>query len=178
MIHAINTHTLTRLRDYLLDAGSRKSIVAVGAEAYDQDDPLAGDDDAKAYFDAVAEAMFLMVAVDGVVRPTERDVLRGALRELTAGMLRSVAIDALVSRFDDLLQAEGQAKRLTAVCDVLRDRPEAAEAAFVLSAAVAFADNEIADEENEILNDLADRLGIDETRADALLDELDPPLSV
>jgi uncharacterized protein YpuA (DUF1002 family) len=45
--------------------------------------------------------------------------------------------------------------------------------AFVLAAAVAFADGAIADEENETLSELADKLGIDENRVEALLDAVE-----
>ena len=48
-----------------------------------------------------------------------------------------------------------------------------AEVAFVLAAAIAFADNAIADEENETLNELAEGLGIDEARANELLDSVE-----
>ena len=47
----------------------------------------------------------------------------------------------------------------------LREDPVRAEIAFVLAAAVAFADSAIADEENDTLNSLAEGLGIDEARA-------------
>jgi tellurite resistance protein len=171
MIRGLETKTLTRLRDHLLESGERKSVFVAGAEAHEH--PLEGDDEVKAYFDAVAETMYLMIASDGKIEQTERDVLRGALRELTQGTMRSVTIDALVAQFDESLKKDGQAARLVAVCDVLRNRLEAAEAAFVLAAAVAFADNEIADAENEVLNDLAEKLGIDGDRANELLDELE-----
>jgi uncharacterized protein YpuA (DUF1002 family) len=47
----------------------------------------------------------------------------------------------------------------------------------VLAAAIAFADNAIADEENETLNQLAEGLGIDEGRANQLLDDVEADLA-
>jgi len=47
----------------------------------------------------------------------------------------------------------------------------------VLAAAIAFADSAIADEENETLNLLAEGLGIDEKRADELLDNVESDLA-
>ena len=41
------------------------------------------------------------------------------------------------------------------------------------AAAIAFADDEIADEENDMLNAFADALGIDGDQANALLDEME-----
>lgn len=40
-------------------------------------------------------------------------------------------------------------------------------------AAIAFADNVIEDEENEVLNELADGLGISAERANELLDQVE-----
>ncbi|RYE93229.1 MAG: hypothetical protein EOO75_04845 [Myxococcales bacterium] len=171
MIRGLPSKTLVRLRDHLLDTGAPKSIAVPGPGSLDH--PLEGDDEAKAFFDAVAEAMFLMVASDGSIAESERVVMRGALRDLSGGLMRSAAIEAMVERFQGTLAAEGQEARLDAICKLLRDRSEAAEAAFVLTAAVAFADDEIADAENDILNALADKLGIDSDRAEALLDELE-----
>jgi uncharacterized tellurite resistance protein B-like protein len=171
MIRGLPSKTLVRLRDHLLDTGAPKSVAAPGPGTLEH--PLEGDDEAKAFFDAVAEAMFLMISADGTVAESERLVLRGALRELTGGMMRSAAIEAMIDRFAAALAAEGQEKRLDAICALLRDRTEAAEAAFVLTAAVAFADDEIADAENDILNALAEKLNIDGDRAEDLLDELE-----
>ena len=47
----------------------------------------------------------------------------------------------------------------------------------MLAAAIAFADNAIADEENETLNELAEGLGIGEARANELLDDVEKDLS-
>ena len=51
-----------------------------------------------------------------------------------------------------------------------------AEVAFVLAAAIAFADNAIADQENELLNSFAELLGLDEARANELLDAMETDL--
>lgn len=173
MIKGLDPKTLVRLRDHLLDTGGRKSIFVAGAEAHEQAHPLEGDEEAKAFFDAVCEAMYLMISSDGKIEDSERTVIKGAIRELTANSMRSAAIDTLVAEMDARLKAEGQEKRLDAVCAVLVERVEAAEAGFVLAAAVAFADDEIADAENEILNTLAEKLHISTERAEALLDELE-----
>jgi hypothetical protein len=52
-----------------------------------------------------------------------------------------------------------------------------AEVAFVLAAAIAFADNAIADEENDTLNMIAEGLGIEESRANELLDGVESDMS-
>jgi DnaJ-domain-containing protein 1 len=62
------------------------------------------------------------------------------------------------------------------VVSSLHEDSARAEVAFVLAAAIAFADNAIADEENETLNALAEGLGISEDRANQLLDEVEKDL--
>ncbi len=59
----------------------------------------------------------------------------------------------------------------------LKDDPARAEVAFVLAAAIAFADNAIADAENDTLNELAEGLGIDDARATELLDGVEADLA-
>lgn len=170
MIRAIPTKTLIRLRDHLLISGERKSLFSSTTPA---EHPLEGDEEAKRFFEAVAETMFLMIASDGKIEESERSVLRGTLRELTANQIRTALIDELLSNLSAQLERDGQQGRLDAVTSTLKAKAEAAEAAFVLAAAVAFADDEIADAENEILNELAERLEITSERAEALLDELE-----
>ena len=59
----------------------------------------------------------------------------------------------------------------------MQEDKERAEVAFVLAAAIAFADDAIADEENETLNAFAEGLGIDESRANDLLDTVEADLA-
>jgi hypothetical protein len=75
-----------------------------------------------------------------------------------------------IARPRDQLRARGRRPSI-ALAD------SAAEVAFVLAAAVAFADNAIADEENETLSALAEGLGIDESRANELLDSVEADLA-
>ena len=71
---------------------------------------------------------------------------------------------------------DGRETRMKEVVKALLEDPARAEVAFVLAAAVAFADDAIADEENETLNSFAEGLGIDEARANELLDAVDKDL--
>ena len=75
------------------------------------------------------------------------------------------------------IEKEGREKRMAGVVETLKGDPARAEVAFVLAAAIAFADNAIADEENDMLNDFAEGLGIGEDRAEALLDSVDEDLA-
>ena len=71
----------------------------------------------------------------------------------------------------------GRDARLREVIHALYEDPARAEVCFVLAAAVAFADNAIADQENETLNLLAEGLCIDEARATKLLDDVEEDLA-
>ncbi|MFI5299791.1 MAG: TerB family tellurite resistance protein [Polyangiales bacterium] len=162
--------TIARLRDRLKAAGERPSVFAT-----DLSKIVAGGDvpaEVLARFDALCEAMFLMAAADGKLEESEIDTLRGAIRELSEGGVRSVQIAAMVKGAQERFGKEGLKARLAAVANHLKTDRDSAEATFICAAAIAFADDDIDDTENEVLNDLADALEIDGDRAETLLDEL------
>lgn len=170
----INTATIGALRDRLLESGGPPSAMVTAPEMLERaSHPMAGDDQAIALFEAAFEAMYLMVSVDGTIGAEEHDALRGAIRALTSNTIRTAEIDRLSVDCKARLAKEGVEGRLRAVAAALKGEPTAGEAAFILAAAMAFADNEIADEENEMLNTFAHLLGIEETRANELLDQLE-----
>jgi tellurite resistance protein len=168
----IDTKAIKLLRDRLLEMGGAPSVLARGAGALEPENPLAGDPEGYALFEAAVEGMVVMLAADGNIAKDERDLLRGAVRELTAGGVRSAEIDRITEVALQRIASEGAERRLEAVGGVLKRETVAAEAAFVLAAAMAFADSQIADEENETLNKFATHLGIEVDRANELLDEL------
>jgi uncharacterized tellurite resistance protein B-like protein len=166
----LSNSTLARLRDQLLETGGRASIVAAP-------DAAGGIPTLQVEYAPLCEAMYLMMSADGEVSTEEYDVLRGALRNLSGATLRTVDIDALLAHAVQNVQAEGRDARLSAVAAELSTDRARAEVAFVLAAAIAFADSAIADGENETLNALAEALGIREDRAEALLDEVERDLA-
>jgi tellurite resistance protein len=119
-----------------------------------------------------SEFAFLMISADGEVADEEREVLRGAVRGLTDSAVRTAHIDRL---FDDCKAhaKQGAEARLNAIAPILKEDPALVEAAFSLAAAVAFADSDIKDEENELINTMAEALGIDDDRAEELLNLLE-----
>lgn len=125
----------------------------------------------------LCEAMFLMMSADDNVSDSEREVLKGALRNLSGDTLRGVHIEKLLEEAKTKVASEGREKRTASVIDALKGDSARAEVAFVLAAAIAFADNAIADEENDVLNDFAEGLGISEDRADHLLDSVDEDMA-
>lgn len=162
--------TLARIRDELLEVGQPPSVHFMKAAA--EDDPFAGDPDAKARFEALFEVMCLMVMADGKVTDSERDVLRGAVRGLTQHAVRTHHIEKLFEQCGELAK-QGLEARLAAVAPTLKEDPALVDAAFSLAAALAFADSEIEDSENEVINALAEALELDGDRATELLNMLE-----
>ena len=110
--------------------------------------------------------------VDGEVADSEREVLRGAVRGLTDGSVRTHHIQKLFEKCDELVK-QGIDKRIAAIAPTLKEDPALSEAAFSLASAIAFADSEIKDEENDLINELAGALDIDGDRAEELLNQLE-----
>jgi len=165
--------TLQRIRDQLLADGQAPSIGFRPGMENKPVDPFDTDDEARARFEALVEAMYLMMTADDDIGTEEKEVLRGAVRDLTANAVRSAHIEKLLERFGESRKNEGWEKRLAAISGVLKGEKVLGEAAFVLAAAVAFADEDIKDEENELINQIAEALGIESERADELLGELE-----
>ena len=129
-----------------------------------------------AEYGPLCEAMYLMMSADGRITNDEREVLKGALRNLSGDSIRSAHVEALLDASGKKVVDNGRDKCLEEVISDLKEDKARAEVTFVLAAAVAFADNAIADEENDTLNALAEGLGIDEGRANELLDAVEKDL--
>lgn len=167
---SLQPKTLERIRNHFREVGQPASVSFTSPKALD--DPFAGDADAARRFDALFEAMFLMIAADGTVDDAEFEVLRGAVRGLTDNAMRTAHIDKMMADCKKRLE-QGKAARLEAIAPILKEDPALTEAAFSLAAAIAFADSEIQDEENELINELAEALDIDGDRAEELLSQLE-----
>ena len=156
---------LASLRNRLTDRGLRPSIV-MPADAKTTADELLGEALTSEY-GPFCDAMYMTMAADRKIDGAERDVIRGALRELD-DRIRSSHIESMLAASQHALESEGRARRLQVIGEALTDERPRAEAAFLLAAAVAYADNEIAPEENEVLQELTRALGIDLSRAHEL----------
>jgi tellurite resistance protein len=170
----LSNSTLARLRDQLRATGQRPSVIApspnMTPDAVEMMQILAE-------YGPLCEAMYLMMSADGKVTNDEREVLKGALRNLSGDGLRTAHIEAMLDAAAKHVADEGRDKRLQEIIDTLHEDKVRAEVAFVLAAAIAFADNAIADEENDTLNMIAEGLGIDESRANELLDGVESDMS-
>lgn len=170
----LSNSTLARLRDQLQARGQRPSVVAPDPSLPPESVELMN---VLAEYGPLCEAMYLMMSADGKISTEEREVLKGALRNLSGDAIRGVHIDAMLDQATKHTAEQGRDARMKEVISGLHEDKARAEVAFVLAAAIAFADNAIADEENETLNTLADGLGIDEARANELLDAVEQDLS-
>jgi len=170
----LSTSTIARLRDQLRTRGQRPSVAVAGAPLTPDEAELAT---VSAEYGPICEAMYLMMSADGTISPEEREVLKGALRNLSGDTVRSAHIEVMLDQSAQAAQLEGRDARLKDVIAALHEDAARSEVAFVLAAAIAFADNAIADEENETLNAFAEGLGIDESRANELLDSVEADLA-
>jgi tellurite resistance protein len=171
----LQTATIERLRDALLQSGRRPSTVMSSAYETLTREGLLSPEEAHALdrVDPLAEAMFLMMSADGKVAEQERDAVRGAIRGLTDNLLRSGTINVMLENYAQRLTAQGRDARLQEIAAQIAEEPSEAEGAFALSAAVALADDEITQEENEFINQLAEWFGIQPARASEILDQLE-----
>lgn len=171
----IQTVTITRLRDALLQSGRRPSLLLSSAYETLTREGLLSPEEVSALnrVDPLAETMFLMMAADGTLAEQELDAVRGAIRGLTDNILRSGTIKVMLENYEKRLQTDGREERLRQIAEELSEDPSEAEGAFALAAAVALADDSVADEENAFINQLAEWFGISPERASEILDQLE-----
>ena len=171
----IETATIARLRDALLQSGRRPSMVASSAyETLTREGLLTPEEVGSINrVEPLAETMFLMMAADGSLAETERDAVRGAIRGLTDNLLRTGTINVMLETYEKRLAESGRDARLHEIADEIAEDPNEAEGAFALAAAVALADDEVSEEENAFINQLAEWFGISGERAAEILDQLE-----
>jgi tellurite resistance protein len=171
----IETNTIRRLRDALLVSGRRPSMVLSPAYEILTREGLLSPEETTALnrVDPLAETMFLMMAADTKLEEAERDAVRGAIRGLSDNILRTGTINVMLETYQKRLGEQGRDERLREIAEEIADEPSEAEGAFALAAAVALADDQVADEENAFINQLAEWFGIPDERAAAILDELE-----
>jgi tellurite resistance protein len=166
-----NSETLLRLRDDLRRSGERRSIPPSAPSELSPELPP----DMLAVVQRVApmcEVLYLLMVADQHRDERELEVLRGAIRALTEGTLRSTVIDTMVERFAVAEQTFGRDVRLSQVTGLLAADRHDAEAAFTLAAVMAIADDTPDEHERSLLEELREMLGIKRERARALLGEL------
>ncbi len=170
----IRTGTIERLRDALLESGRREGTVLSSAyETLARQGLLSTEETAALRrVDAVAETMFLMMAADGQVADAERDAVRGAIRGLTGEVLHAGVINVMLETYASRLREQGRDTRLRQIAQDVAGEAHEAESAFALAAAVALADDQVADEENNLIDELSRWFGFSDEEAANILDRL------
>ena len=162
---------IERLRDRLLRRGGR----ALAPAAWSL---LSAPPGERAAYDRIlpfAEAIYLVIAADGVHTPDERDALLGAIHYLTEGELGAPAAEHMVTRFQGELDRDGLEVRLDDVASRVGREPEDRELALSLAAAAA--GGQPGETEERTVVGLAERLGFSPSRLRALLVDDDQPAS-
>src|SRR5262245_30715910 len=149
----IRTRTIERLRDALLQSSRRPSDVVSSAHATLARQGLLSnaEKEAVARVDSVAEVLFLVMAADEQITDTEYAAVRGAIRGLTGEVLGDGVIDVLIEDYALRLRDHGREERLKQIARTMTDEAEI-ESAFAMAAAVALADDDLADAEHKVLD--------------------------
>jgi tellurite resistance protein len=169
----LDSRTLARLRDELRSRGARVSLPPPPAAK-----PPPGAVDVPAITERVApicEALYLLMVADGACDAREQEVLRGTVRALTDGALKTGMIEALLARFAAALEVHGREARLAQVTGQLAADRQDAEAAYMLASVMAIADESPDAREHNLLEELREQLGISPERARVLLGESAAP---
>ncbi|HEY6881650.1 MAG TPA: TerB family tellurite resistance protein [Polyangiales bacterium] len=167
----LDSETLLRLRDELRRTGERRSLPPSAP-------PSAAEDvsqDVLAVVQRVApmcEVLYLLMVADEHSDQREVEVLRGAIRTLTQGALRTGVIDGMLHKFEAAARTFGRDGRLAQVTSLIAADRQDAEAAYTLAAVMAIADETSDERERAWLEELRELLGINAKRASTLRGEL------
>jgi uncharacterized tellurite resistance protein B-like protein len=160
----IDTGKIRRLRDALVKGG--RLADDLGDSGVRQDERHRA---AVQRVSPMIEVMYLMMAIDGTVGSEERMAIHGAIKLLTDSGVANSELNEMLNEFGALAQQEGVEARLQAIGHrISRDKLDR-ETAFSLAAAVAMADDQVAEEETLLVRSVADWFGISSQRCDELL---------
>lgn len=170
----IHSQTIERLRDALLASGRRAPAIQSSAFETLARAGLVSEQERTALLrvEPLAEVMFLVIAADEMVGEPEWSALVGAVRGMSGDALTDGTIKVMIETFALRLRDQGALTRLKELGAALRSDQNDAESAFCLAAAVALADNRVADSESQILDELAGVLGFGETDRRRILGQL------
>jgi tellurite resistance protein len=126
-----------------------------------------------AKLEALVEMMFLAASADGDFSDVERQHFLQSVESLTDGRLAKPALEGLLDRAKQDLEASGREARLSAVKERLPD-PGARKVALSLAIQVTAADGIIRTSERELIMDTAEALEIDRDEAADLVIKLSP----
>lgn len=164
--------TIRRLRDVLVNNGK---LINKQADNLPQDG-LDSTERQQASIKRVspfAETMFLVMMADGSADQSERDAIQGALQLLTHGFIDQTQLAELITRFEQDIDNHGVESRLQSLGAQLSADRQDRETAFTLAAAIAVADEKVEQQENALIDSIAEWYGISGVRRRAILQQVD-----
>ncbi len=164
----IDTETIRRLRDALIANGR---LEAVRAES-DADGMM---DRMQASINRVApfvETLYLVMIADGHIESREKEAITGAISMLTHGFLAENALVGILQASEAEVSRCGVEGRLQMLGAILSADRQDREIAYTLAAAVALADNTLAQQEGSILDSIAEWYGVSQRRREEILRQL------
>jgi tellurite resistance protein len=127
--------------------------------------------------DAILDVIALSACADGVSKD-ELGALTQMARQLPSCRdLTEAELDARVRASFDRLEERGLEARLREIGERPMD-DEARRRMFTAAAIIQYADGHLTNEENEFLLDLADTLGLNETKVREIVDEIEKELGL
>jgi tellurite resistance protein len=127
--------------------------------------------------DLVLDAITLSASADGLV-PEELVALKRMARELPSSRdLDEAGIEDRIQRSFERAHRDGLYERLRALGD-MKLNDEMRHRIFSAAAIVQYADGHVTNEENEFLLDLADVLGLNETKVRGIIADIERDLDV
>jgi hypothetical protein len=112
----LSNSTLGRLRDQLQQRGQRPSILASDPNMPPETIELMS---ILAEYGPLCEAMYLMMSADGKIGNDEREVLRGALRNLSGDSIRTMHMEAMLDAAGKNVADHGRTARMQEVVNQL-----------------------------------------------------------
>lgn len=119
--------------------------------------------------DAILEIAFLAIASDGVVTKSEMEAFALVMEQLFGPELTAEHIAQVLDQYEDSLDRLGFQQRLDALSKRLA-RPDVRDRAYQLSYSMVMCDLDTNIHEFEFDQVLRDKLGLDEERAEELVD--------
>jgi len=165
------------------EAGVRRSILAAAASSYgfhaDLDEltqPTGFDPEAAQLFEALVESAFLVAKADGHFDDTERAAFHQVVLAACGGLVADRQIAALLADLADLLQEDGLEHRIEMIARAV-GKPEHAREVLRVAALLAHVSGGVSEPEVQVLQRLAQRMGLEQPALNQALSEVKQALS-
>lgn len=138
--------------------------------------PTGFDPHAAALFEAVVEASFLVANADGEFDDTERTAFMHVVLSACGDTVAEKQVTALLADLEELLTEDGIEKRVSMVGRSIQ-KPEHAAEVLRIAGLLAHVSGGVSKEERDVLEKLADGLGLGGDALDSALNEVERALA-